>query len=94
MKQTPQISHNQRVQRNAPLTDYNYQATVDAKSSCSTILPEKKLPAFYRLSSGFFGTEAYRAYVTDFLVFTVIGLITAWPIISMIVAVTRLLRNY
>jgi hypothetical protein len=92
MKPTPQISHKQHA--GFPLTDYNFQATVDAKSSCSTILPEKKLPAFYRLSSGFFGAESYRDYVTDFLVFTVIAVATTWPIISMIVAVTRLVRNY
>jgi hypothetical protein len=94
MKPTPKISHNRRVHRSSPLTDYNFRATVDAKSSCSTILPEKKLPAFYRLSSGFFGTESYRDYVTDFLVFTVIAVATTWPIISMIIAVTRLVRNY
>jgi hypothetical protein len=94
MKPTPQVSHNQHGSRSFPLTDYNFRATVDAKSSCSAILPEKKSPAFHKLSSGFFGTEAYRDYVTNFLVFTVIALVTTWPIISMIVAVTRLVRNY
>jgi hypothetical protein len=32
--------------------------------------------------------------VTQFLLFTIIGGISAWPIISMLLAVTRLLRNY
>ena len=91
MKPTPQISHNRPA--GFPLTDYNYQATVDAKSSCTNGFPVKKSPPFHKLSSEFFGAESYRDYVTNFLVFTLLGLITAWPIMSMIIAVTRLLRN-
>ena len=70
--------------------DYNFQATGDPKSSCSNVYPAKKSPPFHRLSSEFFGEEAYRDYVTNFLVFSVLGLITAWPIMSMLIAVTRL----
>jgi hypothetical protein len=32
--------------------------------------------------------------VTQFLLFTVIGGISAWPIISMVLAVTRLVRGW
>jgi hypothetical protein len=88
MKPTPQISQNRRA--GFPLTDYNFQATADAKSSCSNVFPAKKSPGFHRLSSEFFGAEAYHDYVTNFLVFTVLGLITAWPIFSSIVAVVRM----
>lgn len=70
--------------------DYNFQATGDPQSSCSSVYPAKKSPPFHRLSSEFFGEEAYRDYVTNFLVFSVLGLITAWPIMSMLIAVTRL----
>ncbi|HWY52240.1 MAG TPA: hypothetical protein VNW72_12225 [Chthoniobacterales bacterium] len=86
MKPTPQISQNR--QTGFPLMDYNFQATGDPKSGCS-----KKSPPFHKLSSEFFGEESYRDYVTNFLVFSVLGLITAWPIMSMVVAVTRLLQN-
>jgi hypothetical protein len=92
MKPTPQISHNRRA--GFPSTDCNLQATADPKSSCSEFSSAKKSPAFHKLSSEFFGAEAYRDYVTNFLVFTVLGLITAWPIMSMVVAVSRLLGNY
>jgi hypothetical protein len=92
MKPTSQIRHNQHA--GFPLTDYNFQATVDAKSGSAAILPEKKLRAFHKLSSDFFGAEAYRDYLTEFSIFTVIALATTWPIISMLVAVTRLVRNY
>src|SRR5207253_2051757 len=88
MKPTPQISHNQHA--GFPLTDYNYQPTGDAKSTAGR--PARKSPAFYRLSHEFFGAEMSRDYVTNFLVFTVIAVVTTWPIISMIVAVTRMAR--
>jgi len=88
MKPTPQISHNQHA--GFPLTDYNYQPTGDAKSTAGR--PARKSPAFYRLSHEFFGAEMSRDYLTNFLVFTVIAVVTTWPIISMIVAVTRMAR--
>jgi uncharacterized protein (UPF0128 family) len=90
MKPTPQISQNR--QTGFPLTDYNYQPTADAKITSGRQVA--KPTGFHKLSSEFFGAEAYRDYVTNFLVFTVLGLITAWPITSMIVAVTRLLGTY
>lgn len=92
MKPTPQISHNQPA--GFPLTDYNFQATADAKSSSSAILPEKKLRAFRKLSSEFFGAETSRDYIAELSAFTVITAISAWPIVSALVAVTRLVRNY
>jgi hypothetical protein len=92
MKPTPQISQNQHA--GFPLTDYNYQATTDAKSNCSNTYSAKKSPAFHRLSSEFFGAEAYQDYVTNFLVFTVLGLTTAWPIMSSIVAMAHMVRNF
>jgi hypothetical protein len=90
MKPTPQISHNWTS--GFPLTDYNFQATDDPKSGCSSVYPAEKSIPFHRLSSEFFGEEAYRDYVTNFLVFTVLGLITAWPIFSSIVAVVGMAR--
>jgi hypothetical protein len=104
MKTTPQIDHNQRgsrrddraqcSQRSLPLTDHCYQATVDARSSSSTVLPARKTPAFHRLSSEFFGAETRRDYLAELLVFILITGISAWPIISAMIAVIRLVRNY
>jgi hypothetical protein len=92
MKPTPQISQNR--QAGFPLTDYNFQPTGDSKSSCSNFSSAAKSPAFHKLSSEYFGAEAYQDYMTNFLVFTLLGLITAWPIFSMIVAVTQMARGY
>jgi hypothetical protein len=92
MKPTPQISHNQNARQSFPLTDYNYQATADAKVAGGEQIA--KPTGFHRLSSEFFGAEAYRDYVINFLVFTVLGVITGWPIILSIVAVARMARGY
>ena len=104
MKTKPQIDHNQRgsrrddraqrSQRNLLLTDYCYQATVEVKSSSSAVLPATKTPGFHKLSSEFFGTETKRDYLAELLGFILITGISAWPIISAMVAVTRLVRNY
>jgi hypothetical protein len=104
MKPTPQISSNQwgsrrdnrapRGHRGLPLTDYNFQATEEARTSSSAVRPETKAPAFYKLSTEFFGAEARRDYIAELLLFILITGILAWPIISAIVAVTRLVRNY
>jgi hypothetical protein len=94
MKPTSQISPSQHVSRSFPLTDYSFQAPADAKSSSSAVLPATKEPAFHRLSSEFFGAEASRDYFAEFSVFMLITGISVWPIISALVAVTRLVRNY
>jgi hypothetical protein len=93
MKPTLQINQNQHAVRRFPLTDCSFQATAEAQAS-SADLPATKSPALHKLSSEFFATEMSRDYVTQFLLFTVIGGISAWPIISMVIAVTRLIRNY
>jgi hypothetical protein len=51
-------------------------------------------PALYKISSEFFGAETTRDQAQEFIFFTLLGLITAWPIISMIVAASRLLGNH
>jgi hypothetical protein len=104
MKPTPQISRNQGGPRldsgvpcepkSFPLTDYSLQATVEAPASSSADLPKTELRAFRKVSNEFFGAEASRDYIAELLFFIVITAISAWPIVSMFVAVTRLVRNY
>jgi hypothetical protein len=94
MKPTPQISPKQYASRNFPLTDYSFQATVEAKSGSSAVGPAKKAPAFHKLSSEFFGAETSRDYFVELVFFILIAGIAAWPIISAIVAMIRMIRNY
>lgn len=94
MKPTSQISPGQNASRSFPLTDYAFKATADAKSSSSAVRPATKSPAFHKLSSEVFGAGTNRDYLGELLVFILITGIAAWPVISALVAVTRMVRNY
>lgn len=91
MKPTPQVNQSQSQSAGFPLTDYNFQAT-DAKSGCAAIRSEKK--AFWKITTDFFNVESQLAYVVELSFFTVIAAISAWPIVSMLHAITRMVRNY
>jgi hypothetical protein len=84
MKPTPQISPSQHAPRSFPLTDYSFQATAEAPTSSSAVLPATKPPAFHKLSSEFFGAETSRDYIAELLFFILITGIAAWPVMSML----------
>jgi hypothetical protein len=104
MKPIPQISQNQsrsrrdnraqRGNRRVRLTDYNYRPTPENQMGSSAGQPVTKLPPFHKLSSELLGAERSRDYVAELLLFVLITGIAAWPVVSMLVAVTRLVRNY
>ena len=94
MKPIPQISPSEHASRNFPLTDYSFQATVDAKSGSSAVGPAKKAPAFHKISSEFFGAETSRDYFAELVFFILIAGIAAWPVMLMLIAVIRMIRNY
>jgi hypothetical protein len=103
MKPTPQITHDQgsrrgnrtrRSQRRILLTDYNYRPTLETQMGSSAGSPATKLPAFHKLSSEFLGAEGSRDYIAELSLFILITGIAAWPIMSMLMAVTRMIRNY
>jgi hypothetical protein len=96
MKPTPQISSNQRKQRSFPLTDYQYQTSASsADRAAATKMPAaRELQTFRKLSTEFFATEIPREYVAELFFFILITGIATWPIISSMVAITRLVRNY
>jgi hypothetical protein len=104
MKPTPQISHIQRASRHDnrarrkhpsfPLTNYTYRPTAKNSVSSSAGRPATKLPAFHKLSSKFFAAESSRDYIAELFFFILITGIAAWAVMSMLIAVTRLIRNY
>jgi hypothetical protein len=104
MKPTPQINDKRRgsrrdnrarrSNRRVLPTDYNYRSTAETQLTSSADRPTAKLPAFHKLSSEFFGTEASRDYVAELLYFVLITGIVAWPVMSMLIAVVRMIRNY
>ena len=104
MKPILQINHKQRGSRrhdrarrsheSFPLTDYNYRPAAETRLSSFAGRPATKAPAFHKLSSEFLGVETSRDYVAELLFFILITGIAAWPVVSMLIAVTRLIRNY
>jgi hypothetical protein len=96
MKPTPQISSEQRKQRSFPLTDYQYQAGASSgdRAVARKMPSARELQTFRKLSTEFFATEIPRDYVAELFFFILITGIATWPIISSMVAITRLVRNY
>jgi hypothetical protein len=96
MKPAPQISSNQRERQNFPLTDYQFQSTVDPHATTTATQQESisELRTFRKLSSDFLGTEANREYLTELLFFTLIVVVSAWRIILTIVDMTHMVWNY
>jgi hypothetical protein len=94
MKPTPPISPDEHAPRTFPLTDYNFQATAETPTSSSAVIPATKSPAFHKLSSEIFGVEAERHFIAELLLFILISGIAAWPVMSMLHAITRMVRNY
>ena len=106
MKPTHHISSNQRTShgesrssrehRNFPLTDYDFQSTAQVSGSGQTF-PNKAthvsaLHRFRQLSNEFVGAETSRYFVIEILLFSVIASVSAWPIVSMISALARMLK--
>src|SRR5436309_13724174 len=77
-----------------PLTDYNFRPTEDTEVISPAGRPAIKSPAFHKLSSEFLGAETSRDYVVELLFFILITGIAAWPVVSMLIAVIRMIRNY
>jgi hypothetical protein len=104
MKPILQINHKQRgpcrdnrarpSHQSFPLTDYNYRPTAEAEASSLAVRPVTKAPAFHKLSSKFFGAETSRDYFAELSFFVLITGIAAWPVVSMLIAVVRMIRNY
>ena len=104
MKPILQINHKQRRSRrdnrarrrhqSFPLTDYNYRPTAEAETISPAGQPAIKSPAFHKLSSEFLNTETSRDYVAELLFFVLITCLAAWPVMSMLIAVVRMIRNY
>jgi len=104
MKPRLQINHKQCRSRrdnraghshqSFPLTDYNYRPTAETQLSSSAGRLASKAPAFHKLSSEFLSAERSRDYVAELLFFILIAGIAAWPVMSMLIAVIRMIRNY
>ena len=83
-----------RRRQSFPLTDYNYRPTKEIEAISPAGPLAIKAPPFHKLSSEFLGGETSRDYVTELLFFVLITGTAAWSIVSMLIAVIRMIRNY
>jgi hypothetical protein len=83
-----------RSHQSFPLTDYNYHPTTESQVNSSARWRATNSPAFHKLSSEFLGSETSRDYVAELLFFILITGLAAWPVMSMLIAVVRMIRNY
>jgi Flp pilus assembly protein TadB len=89
MKPTPQIQQRSpRKQENFPLTDYSYQTTAEAVENSSTLVQKqirtRQLSASWKISRDYFGAEATRDFVAEFIFFAWIAVVAAWAISVML----------
>ena len=106
MKPTHHISSNQRpfrgesrssrAHQSLPLTDYDFQSNAEVRGGGQTF-PNRATHAsalrrFRQLSSKFAGAETSRYFVTEILLFSVIASVSAWPIVSMMRELARMLK--
>jgi len=84
MKPTPQLTRNQHAARSSLLTDYSFQATVEAPANTTAALPATKPRSFYKMSSEFFEAETHLDYIAELFFFILITGVAAWPVLSML----------
>jgi hypothetical protein len=64
-------------------------------SNTSKKAPDAPTPSmFWKFGADFHSNEAVRNDATDFVLFTAMGVLCAWPIVSVIVAISRTLNGY
>lgn len=84
----PTVSSQPHRQRNVPLTDYNYQSTLDGSA---TIVREtqdtRKVRGFWKLSTDYsFGSEVKLDYAAETVLFSIITALSAIQIYWMVVS--------
>jgi hypothetical protein len=78
--------------RKFPEIDFHFQETRHASGGSSGKPDSFSTEGFHRLSSHYIARETSRAFVADAIIFGLIVAVSAWPIISMIRALSHLLR--
>jgi hypothetical protein len=69
--------------------------TTPLKPTPSNVTSDPHTPGmFWKIGAEFHGNEAVRSDATDFILFSVMGILCAWPIVSVIVAISRTLNGY
>jgi hypothetical protein len=79
---------------NQPVTDYHFQAAgSEVKSGSGHKLSRPVFaPGFRDVSNDFLRTEAKRNYAAEVLFFVIIVGVSTWPIVSMVQALSQLVK--
>lgn len=84
-----------RPLRSFPPTDYQFQSSPGARGAAGTA-PEfdraSQLRMFRKMSSDFVDSEMPRDYIREAIFFAIIVGVSAWPIVSMVRELLRLLK--
>jgi len=78
-----------------PVTDYRYHAAdvnLRAANDRLKLSPPSLSPSFRELSNEFLGAETKRNYVAEAFLFAIIVGVSAWPIVSMVQALSQLMK--
>ncbi len=81
------------LRSNLPVTDYNYQATSSDFRVATDRLQQSApapSPSIRQLSSEFLSGEMKRDYVAEAACFIIMVTVSAWPIVSMVRALSWL----
>ena len=83
-----------RFGSNHPLIEYQFRTSLGERQLSGAGASHKQpvFAAFRALSDKFFRTEAKQEYILEALFFAIIVAISAWPIGSMIKALTEMLK--
>jgi hypothetical protein len=95
MKPTSQLTSKPRTPQSVPVVDYSYQSTLEATHTAierEVSAPPK--PSLWQLSGQVLGAKTTAEYVRELVAFAVIAGLSAWPIVTVAIAITRMVRNY
>jgi hypothetical protein len=83
---------NQIIPRGFPVIDSAYQAISleEYRGGCA----DTRHPSFRNISNGYFKSEARRSFITEAAFFVSIVIVSTWPVLQSIRAMSDLIRAY
>jgi len=75
-----------------PVTDFAYQSVSldDYRGGCANVRPQ----SFRSISNDYFKTEARKSFVTEAALFAMMVVISSWPVMLSVKAISGLIRAY
>lgn len=75
-----------------PRIDSAYQSITidDYRGRCAN----QRMPSFRNISKGYFGSEARRGFITEAVFFGLIVVVSTWPVMQSVHAMTDLVRAF